>query len=168
MRIWFVILLIGLTKLSLAQDSKAALGFRFGYGWGLSGKYFMDRKGNALEFIARQGVHGVLYNTNYINLGALYEKHKKIDHRGKWLFYYGGGGFFGIGENKFDHAIVSSGIAPVIGLDFWTKNLVVPFNLSFDYKPTFYYDRDVKANSNSFTFTYLDFNISVRVGIGRL
>jgi hypothetical protein len=64
--------------------------------------------------------------------------------------------------------IVSTGIVPIIGLDFWTQNLVVPFNLSFDYAPSVYYDRNTTAKKNDFTINYFNFNIAVRIGLGRL
>ena len=151
-----------------AQESKGAIGLRFGYGWGLSGKYFLDRNGNALEFTLKQGVHGVLYSTNFVNIATTYQKHFEIDRRGKWFFYVGGGGAFGAGKTRSDQKIVSTGIVPIIGLDFWTQNLVVPFNLSFDYAPSVYYDRNTTAKKNNATINYLNFNIAVRIGLGRL
>lgn len=163
-----ILILFAFINKSFAQESKGAIGLRFGYGWGLSGKYFMDRKGNALEFTIKQGVHGSLYNTSVLNLTTYYQKHFDIDRRGKWLFYVGGGGSLGFGKQDVKQRIVSTGIAPIIGIDFWTQNLIVPFNLSFDYSPTLYYDRITSIKKNDFSFSYLNFNIAVRVGIGRL
>ncbi len=165
--ILFIFLIFILTN-SFAQGSIGAIGLRFGYGWGLSGKYFLDRNGNALEFTVKQGVHGALYNSSVLNFGTAYQKHFEIDKRGKWLVYVGGGGNIGFGKNAPKQAVISGGFAPVIGLDFWTQNLVVPFNLSFDYAPTFYYDRITKIKKNEFSVSYLNFNVAVRVGLGRL
>lgn len=155
-------------KHSFAQESKGAVGLRFGYGWGFTGKYFLDRNGNALEFTLKQGVHGVLYSTNFLNIGTTYQKHFKIDRRGKWLVYVGGGGALGAGKAKKKETIVSVGAVPIAGLDFWTQNLVIPFNLSFDYSPSMYYDRNTTTKKNGFIVNYLNFNIAVRIGIGRL
>ncbi|HNC65099.1 MAG TPA: hypothetical protein PK075_10660, partial [Chitinophagales bacterium] len=84
----FIFLIFSLTN-SFTQESKGAIGLRFGYGWGLSGKYFLDRNGNALEFTVKQGVHGTLYNTSVLNFGTAYQKHFEIDRRGKWFVYVG-------------------------------------------------------------------------------
>jgi hypothetical protein len=157
-----------ISKLSFAQESKGAAGLRFGYGWGLSGKMFLDRNGNALEFTLKQGMHGSLYNTNFVNLATTYQKHFEIDRRGKWFFYAGGGAALGFGKNTSEQRIISTGILPIIGLDFWTQNLVVPFNLSFDYSPGIYYDRTTKVKKNDVNIGYFNFNIAVRVGLGRL
>lgn len=164
----FSLLVLFIFLNSKAQESKGAIGLRFGYGWGLSGKYFLDRNGNALEFTAKQGIHGSLYNTNIMNLGTTYQKHFEIDRRGKWFAYVGGGGSLGFGKNSSNYSVISSGIVPIVGLDFWTQNLIVPFNLSFDYSPAIYYDRVFKTKKNEFSVSYLNFNIAVRVGLGRL
>jgi hypothetical protein len=167
-----IIILIIITfytiNVTFAQESKGAIGLRFGYGWGLSGKYFLDRNGNALEFTLKQGVHGVLYSSNFVNIATTYQKHFEIDRRGKWFFYVGGGGALGAGKTRAQQKIFSTGLVPIIGLDFWTQNLVVPFNLSFDYAPSLYFDRNITAKKNDFTFTYYNFNIAVRIGLGRL
>ena len=161
----FIFILFNNTK---AQESKGAIGLRFGYGWGISGKYFLDKNGNALEFTLKQGVHGSLYNTSVLNFTTYYQKHFRIDRRGKWWFYTGGGAGLGFGKRYIKQNIVSTGIAPVIGFDFWTQNLVVPFNISFDYGPTLYYDRITKIKKNEISFSYLNFNIAVRIGLGRI
>lgn len=154
------------TELS-AQNYNGSIGFRFGYGWGLSGKYFIGGprgNGHAIEGIMRYGYHGVVFTPEIgLYTMALYQKHWPLGRSGRWNVLLGGGA--GIGLGKVDkQKVFALGIAPVFGFDVLLRKL--PFNFSFDYKPTLFIDKRFAKKGidkmDKEKFTFYEFAISVR------
>ncbi len=160
---------------SYAQQCKGAIGARFGYGIGLTGQYYFDqRNGHALEFLLRYGYHGILLNRPGINIQALYEKHWEFRRNRNWTGYVGAGPAIGIGRKSVGSKqnYFAFGASPILGIDYTTQRLAIPFILSLDYKPTFYANaplgkgkQKVEFERAEEYFTYFEIAFSVRFGI---
>ena len=60
------------------------------------------------------------------------------------------------------------GISPIVGFDYTSQRLRIPFILSLDYKPTLNGDIPIKSNLKpAADFSYYEVAFSVRIGIGR-
>ncbi len=171
---WIVLLIVTIQLVSnslCAQNYKGAIGARFGYGLGITGKYMLDnRSGHSLEFLLRYGYQGLITSRPGANIQVLYEKHWYFGKRENWSAYVGGGPALGFGKKKslLETVYAAFGASPIGGIDFTTQNLIVPIILSLDYKPTFYgnFPINSKVLKPEFEFTYLEFAFSVRVGLG--
>lgn len=169
------IILFYCVNTSFSQDYKGAVGIRFGYGLGVSGVYVLDqRNGHAIEMLLRYGYHGVVINRPGGNFQVLYEKHWFFGRNGNFSGFVGGGPAIGIGKKTFGNTptYFALGVSPILGLDYTTQNLRVPFVLALDYKPTLYGDFPFASKKygnakSEFNFTYYEIAFSVRVGIGR-
>lgn len=158
---------------SFAQQYKGAVGLRFGYGLGITGVYVLDQNnGHALEFLLRYGYHGVVINRPGINIQVLYEKHWEFGRRGNFSGFVGAGPAIGAGKKTYGskQSYFALGVSPILGIDYTTQNLRIPFVLALDYKPTLYGDFPVAAKSPSvkseFNFSYYEVAFSVRIAIG--
>lgn len=156
-----------------AQEYKGAVGARFGYGLGITGKYFFDKDaGHALEFLLRYGFQGLVTSRPGANIQVLYEKHWFFGRNQNWSAYVGGGPALGFGKKKSltETVYAAFGISPIGGIDFTTQNLIVPIILALDYKPTLYGNFPINSKNNilkpEFEFTYIEVAFSVRVGLG--
>lgn len=113
---------------STSQAYKAAVGVKFLWGIGLTGKYFF-KPNQAIEAIVRYRSYGGL--GNQLGVAALYEYHGEIKPV-EGLRYYGGGGVFytdsGVGSSN-------AGVSAVIGLEYKIKEL--PIALSADWMPSY-------------------------------
>lgn len=153
---------------SNAQEYKGAVGGRFGYGIGLTGIYMFNQSGgHGLEFLLRYGYHGLILNKPGINIQVLYEKHWEIGRRGHWTTYIGAGPAVGFGKKVFQakDVYMALGVSPIVGVDFTTQQLRVPFVLALDYKPTLNGDIPLnKAGVKGYSFSYYEVAFSVRIG----
>lgn len=153
--------------MGFAQEYKGAIGLRFGYGWGLSGKYFFNSNGYgkssgpAIEGLLRYGYHGVVFTKPGINISALYEKHWMLSRDERWSYLLGGGLSLGYG-NKSTTNIFAFGIDPILGVDVLLRKF--PINFTFDYKPTIYFDKYIRNNSIKVkpSVSYYEIALSVR------
>jgi hypothetical protein len=121
-----------------AQDYVAAVGLRFGYGWGFTVKGVVGENGHVIEGMVRYGYHGVIFTQPGANLAAFYEKHFMFGRNQNWAFLLGGGPQIGFGRNG-SIKLYSLGFSPIIGFDVTARRL--PFDFSVDYKPSLYMDR---------------------------
>lgn len=161
------ILICMFTGLAVAQEYKGAIGLRFGYGWGLSGKYFFNSNGygrssgHAIEGLLRYGYHGVVFTKPGVNISALYEKHWMLGRDERWSFLLGGGLSIGYG-NKSTTNIFAFGIDPILGVDVLLRKF--PVNFTFDYKPTIYFDKYLKNPTikTKPSVSYYEIALSVR------
>lgn len=167
-QLYVVILFILFAHLSLkAQNYNGSVGFRVGYGWGLTGKYFIGGQrgnGHAIEGILRYGYHGVVFTPEIgVYMMALYQKHWTLGRSERWSVLLGGG--TGIGLGKVDkQKVFALGIAPVFGFDVLLRRL--PINFTFDYKPTLFFDHRFKQKGiekiDKEKFTFYEFALSFR------
>lgn len=162
----FAILFIAQQSIQ-AQEYKGAIGLRFGYGWGVSGKYFFNTNGygkssgHAIEGLLRYGYHGVIFTQPGINLTALYEKHWALGRAERWSVLAGGGMALGYG-NKSNVKIFAFGVEPILGVDVLLQRW--PVNFTIDYKPTIYFDKYLKNKSVKTKpyVSYYEIAVSVR------
>lgn len=160
---------------AFSQQYKGAVGLRFGYGLGITGVYVLDqRKGYAIEMLLRYGYHGVVINRPGGNFQVMFEKHWEFGRNGNFSGFAGAGPAIGVGKKTFGatQTYFALGVSPIVGIDYTTQNLHVPFILAIDYKPTLYGDFPIasKKNANTkseFNFSYYEIAFSVRIGIGR-
>ena len=160
---------------SFSQQYKGAVGLRFGYGLGISGVYVLDQqRGHAIELLLRYGYHGVVINRPGGNFQVLYEKHWEFGRNRNFSGYVGGGPAIGIGKKTYGatQTYFALGVSPILGIDYTTQNLRVPFILALDYKPTLYGDFPISSKKNpntksEFDFSYYEIAFSVRIGIGK-
>lgn len=155
-----------------AQQYVGAVGARFGYGVGITGKYlFNQRGGHGLEFLLRYGYHGLIINKPGAHLQVLYEKHWEIGRRGNWTIYLGGGPGIGIGKRSTTavNKYFAFGLSPIVGIDFTTQQLRIPLILAFDYKPAFHADILMGKGKEKVRtdFSFYEIAFSVRIGIGK-
>jgi len=150
------------------QDFVGSVGGRFGFGIGLTGTYNFKNSQN-LEFLVRYGYHGLVLNRPGANVQVLYEKHWQLGHS-NFTAYVGGGPSIG-GGKKFRTSIqnyFAFGVSPIIGFDYTTQQLRVPFVLAIDYKPALFGDFPLNSKLKpTASFSYYEVAISVRVGIGK-
>lgn len=170
----FVAILFSSSKLFAQTEYKAAIGARFGYGFGLSGMYMFDqRNGHGLEFLLRYGYHGLILNKPGAHLQVLYEKHWEIGRRiNGFTAYVGAGPAIGFGKVSYLSNITyfALGVSPIVGIDYTTQQLRVPIILAFDYKPTLHGDFPIangKGVKPKYDISYYEIAISVRVGLGK-
>lgn len=146
-----------------AQDYKGAVGIRFGYGWGLSGKGVLGPNGHVLEGLIRYGYHGVIFTQPGVNFACLYEKHFDFGRNKNWAFLLGGGPSIGFGRNG-SNRLYTFGFSPILGFDVTARQL--PFDFSVDYKPSIFLDRAFgNRNFHQRTITYYEVALSVRYAI---
>ena len=130
-----VLMIIGLSEFTQAQDYKTALGFRGGLSPGLTVRHNMgDSKSLEGILSARWGGW---------NITGLLEFNMPIDVDGLTWFYGGGAhlGFWDASDNRnwFDldktgpQTVI--GVDGIIGLEFTIPN--APINFQLDYKPGF-------------------------------
>ncbi len=168
---FFVSLCFCETKLLAQTPYKAAVGARFGYGFGLAGNYMFDqRNGHGLEFLLRYGYHGLILNKPGVHIQVLYEKHWAIK-RSNWTGYVGVGPGIGFGKKNSlaKQTYFALGISPIVGVDYTTQQLRIPIIIALDYKPTLHGDFPIgngaeKPRSN---FSYYEIAFSVKVGLGK-
>lgn len=118
-----------------------AVGLRFAWGIGVTGKYFLNDNA-AIEGIVRYRDFGSgVYDFFWLNIQGLYEIHKPLEDVADGLqWYYGGGAYVGFYGGDFDYPgsdfdRTFVGISGVLGLDYKFAN--VPINLSVDWIPSF-------------------------------
>ena len=127
------------------HDYDRAVGLKFGWGYGITGKFFMQDH-VAIEGIVSYrsydfGGLGSTYDYYWLRIVGLYEIHNPLDQIVEGLqWYYGGGAFFYSYGGDFDYPgsdfnSTNIGIAGVIGLDYKFAN--VPINISTDWVPGF-------------------------------
>lgn len=152
---------------SAQQDFAGSVGARFGFGLGITGTYNLQNNQN-MEFLLRYGYHGLILNKPGANIQILYEKHWQLG-RSNFTAYVGGGPSIG-GGKKIQSSKISYfalGASPIVGFDYTTQRLRVPFILALDYKPTLNADIPIKSNLKTRAdFSYYEIAFSVRVGIG--
>jgi hypothetical protein len=173
---WIVMLFFAFQLInthSYSQETKGAVGVRFGYGMGLTGTYFFDKNaGHALEILLRYGYQGLVNSRPGANIQVLYEKHWFFGRHENWSAYVGAGPTLGFGKKKslIETVYAAFGVSPIGGIDFTTQNLIVPIVLALDYKPTLFgnfpLNAKYKGTKPEFEFTYIEVAFSVRVGIG--
>ncbi len=159
-----------LSKNSCAQQYVGAVGIRFSYGFGITGKYiFNQQKGHGLEFLLRYGYHGLIINKPGGHIQALYEKHWEFGKNRNWTVYVGGGPGFGFGKRNSlsKNTYFAFCLSPIVGIDFTTRQLRVPMVLAFDYKPAFHTDVLISKGSQKpqTDFSYYEIAFSVRFAI---
>ena len=143
-RHWILGLALMMTA-SLVQaqvDYDKAIGLRAAWGFGLTGKMFINDDAHAIEAILIYRDFGNAFvDWNYFSVTGLYEVHKDLSSVADGLnWYFGGGayvGFYG-GDwdypgNDFDGTFI--GLAGVLGLDYKFEN--IPLNVSADWIPGF-------------------------------
>jgi hypothetical protein len=115
-------------KRAAAQDYQVAAGLKFGYEFGPSVKYFID-KSDALEATLGIRAHGVVFT-------GLWERHLPIFNVDKLNFYYGFGAHIGgTGDSnnaKFDHTVLA-GADGIIGAEYVIPDS--PIAISVDLNP---------------------------------
>ena len=154
--------------ISFSQEYKGAVGGRFGYGIGITGQYYVQES-HGLEFLLRYGYHGLILNKPGLNVQVLYEKHWGLG-RSNFTAYVGGGPSVGYGKktSSSKQTYFAMGISPIVGFDYTSQRLRIPFILSLDYKPTLNGDIPIKSNLKpAADFSYYEVAFSVRIGIGR-
>jgi hypothetical protein len=128
-----VIVLLLNTLWAFGQKENNAIGLRFSYGIGITGKHYLT-KTTALE--------GVLHiGDNWFALTGLYQKY--INLRSNLDFYYGGGLQISAWSNKYKvwgHTYSESGagfgIAGTAGLCYNFPD--IPIDVSLDFTPVIY------------------------------
>jgi hypothetical protein len=135
----FSIILI-FTQNASAQTYKNGIGLRFGWGYGVTFKHFVNQKA-ALEGVLNYRSYGALdYKYNYVRLTGLYLIHNPIASAEGLQWYYGGGLMYqswGGDFDKYTNGAKSSnlGIVGALGLDYKFKD--VPISITADWLPTF-------------------------------
>ncbi len=118
-----------------AQDYQTSVGFRGGYGAGVSIKHFLNET-NAVEGIAAFRYHG-------FKATALYEIHKGRVADVEYLnWYFGGGAHVGIADNDWSYykdwnSHIYAGLDAILGVEYTFTEFDLPFNVSLDFKPGF-------------------------------
>lgn len=138
------LLAIGLLLYGLqlaAQPYSHAAGIRAGYSSGLTYKGFLLHRPAAIEA-------DFMYNPHGLNLSLLYQYHRELDPRGRWLVHAGGGLFGGQWDDAF-----SLGLSPGLGIEYVIRK--TPLNFGLDWKPMLNLYR-------KFAFDPLDFGLSIR------
>lgn len=133
-----LILIVGLTigMFSVkAQDYKTAIGVRGGFSNGLTVKHFISES-NSVEGILSTRWRG-------FNITGIYQFNNPLSEAGlNW--YYGAGAHIGFwnGSSRYNNPWFSEernytviGVDGMIGIEYTFSS--VPFNISFDYKPSF-------------------------------
>jgi len=118
------------TLLSAQSDYQGAFGLRAGSGFGLSGKYFLNRD------LALEG-HFTSRRRGY-ELTALALKHRDIGWQRDFNWFYGGGAHVGFSEytdteSGLDRTQTTVGIDGMIGAEYTFQP--IPLNLALDFKP---------------------------------
>ncbi|MDQ3140901.1 MAG: hypothetical protein M3Q56_01500 [Bacteroidota bacterium] len=136
----FLFLFCSLSSLK-AQDYNNAVGLRLAWGYGLTGKFFLNERA-AIEGILNYRSYGVPgFKYNYLRVTGLYEIHNDISSIDGLRWYYGGGAFVGFYGGDWDDYYTGNesstyiGLAGVLGLDYKFES--VPINLSVDWIPSF-------------------------------
>ena len=113
-----------------AQNYKAAIGGKLGYGATATYKTFLNTS-NAIDVFA-----GITWGSGFIG-GAYFQKHKDIASVKNLQWYYGGGVNFSTWQKiaLLGGSYYEIGIAPNLGLDYKLENY--PINISADWAPTF-------------------------------
>jgi hypothetical protein len=146
-----------------SQDYRIAVGARFGYGWGVSVKGLVGENGHVLEGMLRYGYHGVIFTQPGANISVMYEKHFPFGRNQNWAFLIGAGPQIGFGKEGVTK-LYSFGFSPIVGLDVTARRL--PFNFSFDYKPSIYMDRAFNAPGyHDRKFLFYEVGLGVRYAI---
>lgn len=158
----FIIILLCTTRLADAQDYKAAVGIRFGYGWGLSAKGVIGRTTHVIEGLLRYGYRGVVFTQPGVNFTGLYEKHFPFGGGRNWAVLLGGGPSMGFGRNG-SVKLFTIGIGPIVGLDVTARRLPVAF--SIDYKPCFFIDKTIQREGVEPGVSYYEMGFSVRYAL---
>jgi hypothetical protein len=142
-------ILLGCSIAMYSQEYKSAIGLRLGYPTSISYKQFISDPG-AFEIFA-----GFRTWTGYswMNIGAMYQHHMRIEGAPGLKWYFGGGGsvFFWNYKNSFnsgDAGNTSIGLMGVLGLDY--KFTDAPVNLSLDWAPILF----VNGYDNGFRGAY--------------
>jgi len=122
-----------------AQTYNNGIGLRFGWGYGLTFKHFMNDKA-ALEGILNYRSYGSgTYDYSYFRISALYLIHNPISSVEGLQWYYGGGLMFqswGGAFNDFQPGVSTTnfGIMGALGLDY--KFNGAPISITVDWLPT--------------------------------
>ena len=123
-----IILVIGLTTATYAQDYDTGLGLRGGYGWGITLKHFVSQK-NAIE--------GFFYGyPNGFNATGLYQFHHRAFDVDYLRWYYGFGAHIGSYNYKHKESINNHfvlGIDGVLGIEYTFTE--APINIGIDWNP---------------------------------
>ncbi|MBI1193256.1 MAG: hypothetical protein GC205_08785 [Bacteroidetes bacterium] len=123
-------LLFSTASLFAQSDYQGAFGLRAGSGFGLSGKYFLNRD------LALEG-HFTSRRRGY-ELTALGLKHRDIGWHREFNWFYGGGAHVGFSEytdteSGLDRTQTTVGIDGMIGAEYTFQP--IPLNLALDFKP---------------------------------
>jgi hypothetical protein len=130
------LLVIFFSQTMNAQKADNLLGFRAGYGGGLTFQHYLSQ-GRAAEFILISRWRGY-------SLTGLYELHGKAFNVKNLRWLFGGGGHLGtytyfnngrFGNTPFDGPRVTVGLDGIVGLEYFFHD--IPFQVSIDWKPTF-------------------------------
>lgn len=131
-----MLLVIGMSTHSQAQNYNTGIGLRGGTSQGITVKSFLNQT-NAIEGILHTRWNGLLVT-------GLYEIHKNIPNAKGLMWYYGAGAHVGFWDDRVDRrppwarenkSYTVLGADLIIGLDYTIPNS--PVNLSLDYKPAF-------------------------------
>jgi len=116
-----IILVVGLTTASYAQDYNTGIGLRGGYGWGITAKHFLNQS-NAIE--------GFFYGyPNGFNLTGLYQFHNRAFDVDYLRWYYG----FGAHIGNYSSSYFVFGIDGIIGIEYTFSE--APINIGLDFNP---------------------------------
>lgn len=129
-------LVLAISHSASAQKSQNLIGFRAGYGGGLTFQHYLSES-RAAEFILFSRWRG-------FNLTALYEVHGEAFDVKNLYWFFGGGGHIGtytyynngrFGNTPFTGTRTTLGLDGIIGLEYFFQD--IPFQVSVDWKPTF-------------------------------
>ena len=117
-----IILVVGLTTATYAQDYNTGIGLRGGYGWGITAKHFLNQT-NAIE--------GFLYAypNGGFNLTGLYKFHHRAFDVDYLRWFYG----FGAHIGGHSGANLVLGIDGIIGIEYTFSE--APINIGIDFNP---------------------------------
>jgi hypothetical protein len=139
MRITPATFLCLIALLMLSKTSYTQVNYKFAGGLRLSTAAPTLNNAISIKYFTADNtaVEGIISFGTRFGVGILYEMHQPINATGGLTWFYGGGGYVGIGNKK---AYV--GPTGVLGMDYKFEN--IPFNLSLDWKP----ELDIVPNIN--------------------
>jgi len=125
---------------AMAQPYSKAVGLKgTGWGYGLTGKMFLNETAAIDVGFSYKSFGAFSYNYSWTNISALYELHNEIEAVDNLMWYYGGGVSYTLYGGDFDYggSDLNSflGISGVLGLEYKFED--VPITLSADWVPTF-------------------------------
>ena len=134
MKKYIIIALLSASFMSTAQNYELAAGLRGGFGYGVTGKYFIS------DNAAVEGIVNSLWKNNGFIITGLYEIHTSAFDIDEIKVYYGGGahiGFWSSGgkwiDPDGDEGGTIIGVDGILGIEY--TFLDIPINVSIDWKP---------------------------------